>query len=107
MKHSARDVKGGFYKFPTPEAMSEHFCLRPLSARELQVSTAGGCSASPEQLVFPQLRALLMGFSFALRWAQAACLSKVSRLNVPGSVGQLFDFHPAPSETVWQIVYVC
>ena len=59
-------------------------------------------------LVYPQMRALPMGFSLALHWAQTAHMTILSRCQLAGSVHKVFDFEPTPNlaQGVGQRIYV-
>ena len=97
MSYSAHDIRDCFYQFSVPEALSAYLCLRPLTAAQAGVTSVDGVSVSPSSLVYPQIRALPMGFNYALHWAQTAHLNVLNRCQLDGGVERLFDFNPAPS----------
>ena len=70
--YSSHDVSDCFYQFRIPRALARFFGLLPVAASKIGVTRIDGLPVSPEELVYPLLTVLPMGFSFALHWAQQA-----------------------------------
>ncbi|CAK0850468.1 unnamed protein product, partial [Prorocentrum cordatum] len=65
------DIKDAFYHMELPEGLRQYFGLRRIRASWAGISQVQGVRASPGTWVTPRMRALPMGWSWALWWCQA------------------------------------
>ena len=64
------DLKDAFYHFQLPLELRSYFGMRGLHAGELGVAELDGIAISANELVYPRLKVLPMGWSHALFWCQ-------------------------------------
>ena len=64
------DLSCAFYQMLLPEFLRPYFCLEPVKASAVGVSMIGGSYVSPDELIFPQMKVMPMGFSHALYFCQ-------------------------------------
>ncbi|CAK0839425.1 unnamed protein product, partial [Prorocentrum cordatum] len=96
VEFSIQDIADCFYQFRVPDYM-------------LGVKEVGGHALADGAWVYPCLRVLSMGFSWATRWAQQAHRELLHRGGLGGTEGELVDRQIAPSVDSLQvprIVYV-
>ncbi len=65
-----QDVANCFCNFRIPEWLSQRFGLRGVTAQALGLTSLDGHSLDPQQLIFPVMKVLPMGFSWSVHWAQ-------------------------------------
>ncbi len=95
---SAQDISNCFYEFVIPDSLGQHFGLRPLTAAQLGLVELDGTLLRPEQLVYPVLRVLPMGFSHSVHWIQEAHRELLCRAGLGSHQSlEVLDKRPAPS----------
>lgn len=65
------DIREAFYRMELPGALRPMFGLRRVRAGDVGIVELGGAPLSAEEFITPRLRALPMGWSWALWWCQA------------------------------------
>ena len=60
------ELSDAFYQFQMAEPLMPLFCLPPVTCREVGVFKIGGCSLPAGANIYPQLRAMAMGWTRAL-----------------------------------------
>ncbi|CAK0856813.1 unnamed protein product [Prorocentrum cordatum] len=98
-----QDVADCFYQFRVPDYMASRFGARPLRARQLGAKEVGGHALADGAWVYPCLRALPMGFSWATRWTLQAHRELLRRGGLGGVEGELIDQQIAPSVKSLQV----
>ncbi|MBM3946543.1 MAG: hypothetical protein FJ315_03970, partial [SAR202 cluster bacterium] len=107
---SAQDIADCYYQFFVPDFLVPFFGLRPVLAGELGLRQVDGQAVHPRQAVYPCLRVLPMGLSWALHWTQEAHRHLLARAGLGGPAGrEWLDRAPSPAPTAQQcarVVYV-
>ena len=65
------DLKDAFYHFELPTELRQFFTLRPVTAGSVGVTSLGGQPVRPTARIFPRMRVVPMGWSWALWWCQS------------------------------------
>ena len=76
------DLSDAFYQFKMPEPLRPSFCLPPVTCQEVGVFKIGGRSLPAVANIYPQCRAMAMGWTHALAWCQSI-FSRVARKAAP------------------------
>ena len=114
LEFSVHDIANCFFQFAVPTELSQLFGLMPSSASELGVTSLAGQEVSGSTMVYPVLRILPMGMSWAVHWTQVAhrnliesCPSSTSMLSIPSScASEIIDGRPPPVEDLKRVVYI-
>ena len=64
------DLSDAFYQFELPHALRPYFCLPTVRCREVGVFRLGDKRFCDSDILYPQFRAMPMGWSHALAWCQ-------------------------------------
>ena len=91
------DTENAFYAISLPKALRKYFCFQPLAARHLGLAEWAGRAVSPQQLVWPWMAALPMGWSHALYFCQRIHELAVRDSMLLTSNNAVVDGVPAPS----------
>lgn len=102
---ASADLKDAFYHLGLPEPLKPLFGLRAVKACDVGVTEVGGKGVQWHETLYPQLRVVPMGFS----WALYLCQTMHER--IVGQVGaedtsRLSDKKPAPSSHCMHTEYV-
>ncbi|CAK0799436.1 unnamed protein product, partial [Prorocentrum cordatum] len=90
------DLKGAFYHPELPEQLRPCFRLRPVRAGALGIKEVGGVSVGASTKLYPRLRVVRMGWSWAMWWCQSV-MERVAEAAGCGDYSRLRDGRPAPS----------
>ena len=88
------DLSDSFYQFEMPELLRPFFCLPPVTCREVGVFRIGGRSLPAGAKIYPQFRAMAIGWTQALALCQSI-FRRVAREAAPLSPF-LSDYAPTP-----------
>ncbi|CAK0849207.1 unnamed protein product, partial [Prorocentrum cordatum] len=109
LEFSIQDIADCFYQFKVPDYMAPWFGMRPVRAGEVGAKTVQGEPVLAGAWVYPCLRVLPMGFSWAMRWTQQAHRELLRRAGLGGIESELVDRQVPPTTSatpVPRIVYV-
>ncbi|CAK0878156.1 unnamed protein product [Prorocentrum cordatum] len=89
------DLKDAFYHLELPIELRRYFVMRPILAGSVGVSSLGGSQVAPAAKLFPRLKVVPMGWSWALWWCQSIMERIAEQSGCPESQ-RLHDGRPAP-----------
>ncbi|CAK0857930.1 unnamed protein product [Prorocentrum cordatum] len=89
------DLKDAFYHLELPIELRRYFVMRPVLAGSVGVSSAGGCLVAPTAKLFPRLKVVPMGWSWALWWCQSI-MERIAEQSGCPEPQRLHDGRPAP-----------
>jgi hypothetical protein len=87
------DLTNAFYQIEMPLELRPYFCLPGLTGAQLGISSVDGMLVG-DSIVYPQIRAMPMGWSHALAWCQKPFAGLAQR--VASAVPLLADHSPTP-----------
>ncbi|CAK0911875.1 unnamed protein product [Prorocentrum cordatum] len=90
------DLKDAFYHLELPEQLRPCFSLRPARAGVLGIKEVGGVAVGASTKLYPRLRVVPMGWSWAMWWCQSV-MERVAEAAGCGDDARLRDGRPAPS----------
>ena len=91
---SSQDIADCYYQFALPEFMVGWFALRPICAGAVGLRAVQGSAVRDSDRVYPCLRVLPMGFSWALHWTQQAHRLLLHRSGLGGLEREWLDRGP-------------
>ncbi|CAK0818925.1 unnamed protein product, partial [Prorocentrum cordatum] len=109
LEFSIQGIADCFYQFKVPDYMVPRFGMRPVRAGEVGAKTVQGEPVLAGAWVYPCLRVLPMGFSWAMRWTQQAHRELLRRAGLGGVESELVGRQVPPATSaahVPRIVYV-
>ena len=109
LEFSIQDIADCFYQFKVPDYMVPWFGMKPVRAGAVGAKVVQDTPVAAGTWLYPCLRVLPMGFSWAMRWTQQAHRELLRRAGLGGIDSELVDrqLAPSPSATpVPRIVYV-
>ena len=77
------DLKCCFYHLHTNDELNEHFSLPTIRAKWLGLTSLEGHPVAPEELIFPRLTVLPVGWSWSLHLCQMVTAFALIRAGVP------------------------
>eukprot|EP00438_Fugacium_kawagutii_P025616 Skav209719 [mRNA] locus=scaffold528:209114:215555:- [translate_table: standard] len=99
------DLQNAFYTMEMPENLRPYFGLRRVRAQQLSVSEVGGETVDGSTWIYPRVKVIPMGWSWAMWW----CQTLSERICERGGLlpnERLRDHAPAPKGSFWHIQYV-
>ncbi|CAK0855216.1 unnamed protein product, partial [Prorocentrum cordatum] len=96
LEFSIQDIADCFYQFKVPDYMAQWFGMKPVRAGEVGAKTVQGEPVLAGARVYPCLRVLPMGFSWAMRWTQQAHRELLRRAGLGGIESELVDRQVPP-----------
>lgn len=102
---ASADLKDAFYHLELPEALRPYFGLRGVRACDIGLNQISGQAVQWNQVVYPQLSAVPMGWTWAL-WLCQTLHERIVGLAGADDSFRLSDKKPAPSTAVLHTEYV-
>ena len=109
MFFSVQDVADCFYQFEVPSELIDLLGMMPVRAGDFGITELDGVDISPNTLIFPCLRVLPMGFSWALHWTQEAHREILKQGGLGDMSREFVDRRPPPdrvADNMGRLVYV-
>ena len=102
---ASADLQNAFYTIEMPTGLRKFFGLRRIRAGQLGIDLVEGASVQPEQWIYPRVRVVPMGWSWAMWWVQNLSERICGRTGLTESE-RLRDGQSAPTGHFWHIQYV-
>ena len=102
---ASADLQNAFYTMGMPEALRPWFGLRRLKASVLGVTEVGGVKVSGQEWLYPRIKVIPMGWSWALWWCQRVN-ERICERSGLDEARRLRDGAPFKPGTMWRIQYV-
>ena len=102
---TSADLQNAFYTLEMPEELRKYFGLKPVRAGSLGLEEIGGRALHPDEWVYPVVKVVPMGWSWALWWCQSVHEKIAERAGLT-EAERLRDRHPVTSDHFWRIQYV-
>eukprot|EP00438_Fugacium_kawagutii_P012339 Skav221970 [mRNA] locus=scaffold195:898936:903000:- [translate_table: standard] len=102
---ASADLQNAFYTMEMPEDLRTYFGLRRLRAESLGLTEFGGRAISPDTWIYPRVRVIPMGWSWAMWWCQAISERLCEKSGLLEEE-RLRDSKPSPGSRFWHVQYV-
>lgn len=102
---ASADLQNAFYTLEMPEELRKFFGLKAVRAGGLGLEELGGRALDPDEWLYPVVRVVPMGWSWALWWCQRVHEKIAERAGLT-EAERLRDRHPVSSDRFWHIQYV-
>eukprot|EP00438_Fugacium_kawagutii_P014095 Skav231798 [mRNA] locus=scaffold734:131220:155475:+ [translate_table: standard] len=102
---ASADLQNAFYTMEMPEQLRPFFGLRRVQAKQMSMQELHGNPIDPDSWLYPVVRVIPMGWSWAMWWCQTLAERICERSGLT-SHERLRDHAPAPSGPLWHIQYV-
>ena len=86
-----------FITFSLPEQLRPYFGLRPVLASDVGITHVGQRAVRPDQLIYPRLAVMPMGWSHAAWWCQKIHMTIVSRVEGVDAQHYMHDAESPPA----------
>ena len=96
---SLADLKDAFYHLGMPVEWRPYFGLRPTTAGAVGLDYLNGSPVSPDTIIFPRLKVIPMGWSWAVYWCQHAVQRVLATQPSCGVPHRIVDGQAPPDST--------
>lgn len=90
------DLVSAFFHIECPVELRPYFCLQGIRARHLHITELNGVPVHSDQIVYPRLRIMPMGFSHALFFCQMVAQCRAAAVGLDAT-SNLRERRPVPS----------